>query len=250
MPESREAADQDLGPVVFPFKDEEQKIIRQAAKKVNAWMQDGGEVPRVSISLLGVVAIFVVDESQAALAQPESNGRFNSGDETGGAVKRFGFDCSGARPEIIPATNGAFVWYSDYLKLFNQAAQPVQESAAYWKLAYERTKALLEIAERRADSRELTAALESEPVNRRLLEALRPFAVYGRPGSRDVEVGAAIAAIAEAEAAQPMGREPLTAETVESMRQVWFGFPAGRLSVFTSFMRWAKRVLGITREGM
>lgn len=31
-----------------------------------------------------------------------------------------------------------------------------------------------------------------------LLEALRPFAVYGRPGSRDVEVAAAIAAIAKA----------------------------------------------------
>jgi hypothetical protein len=36
-------------------------------------------------------------------------------------------------------------------------------------------------------------------VNQELLEALRPFAVYGRWGSRDVEVGAALAAIAKAE---------------------------------------------------
>jgi hypothetical protein len=36
-------------------------------------------------------------------------------------------------------------------------------------------------------------------VNQELLEALRPFAVYGRWGSRDVEVGAARAAIAKAE---------------------------------------------------
>ena len=36
-----------------------------------------------------------------------------------------------------------------------------------------------------------------------LLEALKPFAVYGRPGSKDVEVGAAIAAIAKATGETP-----------------------------------------------
>ena len=36
-------------------------------------------------------------------------------------------------------------------------------------------------------------------VNQELLKALKPFAVYGRPGSKDVEVGAAMAAIAKAQ---------------------------------------------------
>lgn len=55
-------------------------------------------------------------------------GRTNSGDETGGTVKRFGWDCSGGKPEIIPATNGAFVWYDDYLTLW-QAHQATQSPA-------------------------------------------------------------------------------------------------------------------------
>lgn len=62
----------------------------------------------------------------------------------------------------------------------------------------------------------------AQPVNRRLLEALRPFAVYGRPGSRDVEVGEAIAAIAEAEAqaAQSVGREALSDQaTVDLVKE-------------------------------
>lgn len=55
-------------------------------------------------------------------AQPQRKwdefGRTNSGDETGGTVQRFGFDISGSKPDIIPATNGAFVHYSDYLTLY------------------------------------------------------------------------------------------------------------------------------------
>lgn len=41
----------------------------------------------------------------------------------------------------------------------------------------------------------ITARDKVFEANAELLEALRPFAVYGRPGSRDVEVAAAIAAI-------------------------------------------------------
>lgn len=44
-------------------------------------------------------------------------GRTNSGDETGGTVKRFGFDVSNGKSDIIPATNGAYVYYDDYLAL-------------------------------------------------------------------------------------------------------------------------------------
>ena len=55
----------------------------------------------------------------------QANGRTNPGDETGGAVERFGWQTFlGKSPEIIPATNGSFVWYSDYLKLW-QSAQPI-----------------------------------------------------------------------------------------------------------------------------
>ncbi len=50
-------------------------------------------------------------------------GRTNAGDQTGGTVQRFGFDLSGKRPDIIPATNGAYVYYSDYLELFKHIAQ-------------------------------------------------------------------------------------------------------------------------------
>ena len=61
----------------------------------------------------------------APQAQPaQASGRTNPGDETGGAVERFGWQTFlGKSPEIVPATNGSFVWYSDYLKLW-QSAQP------------------------------------------------------------------------------------------------------------------------------
>lgn len=60
----------------------------------------------------------------APQAQAMNEGRTNRGDETGGTVKRFGWDCTGNKPEIISATNGAFVWYSDYLELFRKVAPP------------------------------------------------------------------------------------------------------------------------------
>lgn len=56
--------------------------------------------------------------------EPVSQGRANPGDETGGAVRRFGLDLSDGQGKIIPATNGAFVWYEDYLALWKRA-QPV-----------------------------------------------------------------------------------------------------------------------------
>ena len=68
-------------------------------------------------------------ELRTALAQrgepAQASGRTNPGDETGGAVERFGWQTFlGKSPEIVPATNGSFVWYSDYLKLW-QSAQPI-----------------------------------------------------------------------------------------------------------------------------
>lgn len=67
-------------------------------------------------------------QSAQPVAQPAQGvGRTNPGDETGGAVERFGWQTFlGKSPEIIPATNGSFVWYSDYLKLW-QSAQPVAQ---------------------------------------------------------------------------------------------------------------------------
>lgn len=64
-------------------------------------------------------------DTAAPAPQPEQGvGRTNPGDETGGAVERFGWQTFlGKSPKIIPATNGSFVWYSDYLKLW-QSAQP------------------------------------------------------------------------------------------------------------------------------
>lgn len=54
------------------------------------------------------------------LALLENSGRVNRADETGGTVKRFGFDCTVAPPDILPATNGAYVHYHDYAKLYRQ----------------------------------------------------------------------------------------------------------------------------------
>lgn len=56
-------------------------------------------------------------------------GRTNRGDETGGAVKRFGWAVAAdGKHEIVPATNGAFVWYDDYLTLWKaQAPAPAPE---------------------------------------------------------------------------------------------------------------------------
>ena len=67
-------------------------------------------------------------QSAQPVAQPAQGvGRTNPCDETGGAVERFGWQTFlGKSPEIIPATNGSFVWYSDYLKLW-QSAQPVAQ---------------------------------------------------------------------------------------------------------------------------
>lgn len=75
---------------------------------------------------------------KAALSAPpvqqrvwDEFGRTNSGDETGGAVQRFGFDISRSKPEIIPATCGAFVYFDDYLALHKKlAAQAAPEPSA------------------------------------------------------------------------------------------------------------------------
>jgi hypothetical protein len=50
-------------------------------------------------------------------------GRTNAGDATNGTVKRFGFDCTKIPVDIIPATNGASVWFSDYCKLYKEREQ-------------------------------------------------------------------------------------------------------------------------------
>jgi len=59
---------------------------------------------------------------QLSLAMKEidllKQGRTNQGDVTGGTVTRFGIDASKLPLEIIPATNGAYVWYSDYADLY------------------------------------------------------------------------------------------------------------------------------------
>ena len=64
------------------------------------------------------------DTAAPAPVPAQGVGRTNPGDETGGAVERFGWQTFlGKSPKIVPATNGSFVWYSDYLKLW-QSAQP------------------------------------------------------------------------------------------------------------------------------
>jgi len=96
--------------------------------------------------MMGNETIEVLDNARdnliAALAtrpaQPrewDEFGRTNSGDETGGTVQRFGFDLTGSKPDIIPATNGAFVYYDDYLALHRKlAAQPsAQGEAVAWR---------------------------------------------------------------------------------------------------------------------
>jgi hypothetical protein len=71
-------------------------------------------------------------------------GRTNSGDETGGAVQRFGFDISGSKPDIIPATNGAFVYYDDYLALHRRLATPPTEPAPQAEPAAPQERTLLQ----------------------------------------------------------------------------------------------------------
>ena len=72
-------------------------------------------------------AMWRIAELESAPQPAQGVGRTNPGDETGGAVERFGWQTFlGKSPEIVPATNGSFVWYSDYLKLW-QSAQPKQE---------------------------------------------------------------------------------------------------------------------------
>ena len=77
------------------------------------------------------VARFVADVGFGDTPKAEPEGRANAGDETNGSVKRFAFGLLGNTFEIIPATNGAYVWYYDYLKLVKQLAiaQPKAEAA-------------------------------------------------------------------------------------------------------------------------
>jgi uncharacterized Zn finger protein (UPF0148 family) len=65
-------------------------------------------------------------QEQLKQEQGELIGKTNSGDETGGKIHRFGWLITGAKPEIIPATNGAYVWYSDYLELYRKLAKQEQ----------------------------------------------------------------------------------------------------------------------------
>lgn len=74
-----------------------------------------------------IMAFFGAQEADRTPAA-DAAGRTNEADETGGAVRRFGFDCTKTPPEIIPAANGAYVWFSDYAKLF-AAARPGNDAA-------------------------------------------------------------------------------------------------------------------------
>lgn len=78
-------------------------------------------------------ALLATPPTEPQAAQParvwDEFGRTNAGDETGGSVQRFGFDISGSKPDIIPATNGAFVYYTDYLALHRRLATPPTEPA-------------------------------------------------------------------------------------------------------------------------
>lgn len=99
------------------------------------WLQENGMLTRLGPASFGSSAWHAASKrvraalaTPAAPAQPERMwdefGRTNAGDETGGAVQRFGFDISGSKPDIIPATNGAFVHYSDYLALHRRLNAP------------------------------------------------------------------------------------------------------------------------------
>jgi hypothetical protein len=117
-------------------------IVQQAAMALEELQGPGfliGGVMHHRIGLILPKLNAAIDEI-AALAQPQQAattrtwdefGRTNAGDQTGGAVQRFGFDISGSKPDIIPATNGAFVYYSDYLALHKRlAAAPAGQAAA------------------------------------------------------------------------------------------------------------------------
>ena len=75
--------------------------------------------------MYNAVPLYKAAPAPVPQAQPaQASGRTNPGDETGGAVERFGWQTFlGKSPEIVPATNGSFVWYSDYLKLWQSAQQ-------------------------------------------------------------------------------------------------------------------------------
>lgn len=112
--------------------------------------------------------------SQPAVTQPDPVGRFNRGDETGGAVARFGFDCSGEKPEIVPATNGAFVYYSDYLKLFKQAAQPMSREGVT-----QAAQDVLAERQRQIEAEGYTLEHDDAHNDRELAEAAGCYALWG-----------------------------------------------------------------------
>ena len=84
-------------------------------------------------------------------------GRTNRGDSTAGTVKRFGIDATKLPLDVIPATNGAFVWFSDYEQLHHEN-ESIQAEIAQLRKELEEAKSgsvlrgLLEEAYRRQDS--------------------------------------------------------------------------------------------------
>lgn len=109
---------------------------REPVAQARLGMKDGLAMALSVVELYGMKGDVIYREiaklrdgiaaAPAPQAQPaQASGRTNPGDETGGAVERFGWQTFlGKSPEIVPATNGSFVWYSDYLKLW-QSAQPI-----------------------------------------------------------------------------------------------------------------------------
>ena len=119
---------------------------RQAlAERLKAWEElaefanGGWDLPPVATEKLrnlcaNARAALSAQPVAGAVREWDEFGRTNSGDETGGAVQRFGFDITGSKPDIIPATNGAFVYYSDYLTLHKKLAAPAPEPSRSQKM--------------------------------------------------------------------------------------------------------------------
>lgn len=84
-------------------------------------IEDNGNIFQIGAAQQAEIAELRAELAEYCKALPAAKpGRTNSGDETGGTVKRFGFNVSNGKSEIIPATNGAYVYYDDYRELYQQ----------------------------------------------------------------------------------------------------------------------------------
>lgn len=169
------------------------------AERLNATEEWGYKAANVIEDVQGLVGVargiraHVARQAQSPTPAHKAEGRANPGDETGGAVKRFGWAVSAdGEHQIVPATNGAFVWFDDYLALWRKSQAPAvahdmrdayvgaREDLAIWKRRALEAEAAAQYAPLTGDEIDALTCMQAGAPWGCISELQELFALYDR----------------------------------------------------------------------